>query len=62
MEVHLSGGGWVESGMVHRHPGLGFGVGESEWNVWVTSEDKVRSVRRFADAVWAAYVTSTDSV
>ncbi|KAF7337519.1 Copper homeostasis protein cutC [Mycena sanguinolenta] len=55
MELHLSGGGWEGSGMVHRRDGLGMGVGESEWNVWVTSEAKVRSVRRFADAVWAEY-------
>ncbi|KAJ7897201.1 copper homeostasis CutC domain-containing protein [Mycena olivaceomarginata] len=55
MELHLSGGGWEESGMVHRHHGLGMGVGESEWSVWVTSEAKVRSVRRFADAIWKEY-------
>jgi copper homeostasis protein len=55
MELHLSGGGWEESGMVHRHHGLEMGVGESEWSVWVTSEAKVRSVRRFADAIWAEY-------
>ncbi|KAF8215853.1 copper homeostasis CutC domain-containing protein [Mycena galopus ATCC 62051] len=55
MEIHLSGGGWEGGGMVHRRNGLGMGIGESEWSVWITSEDKVRSVRRFADAVWAEY-------
>ncbi|KAJ7269402.1 copper homeostasis CutC domain-containing protein, partial [Mycena haematopus] len=58
LELHLSGGSWEESGMVHRQHGLGMGVGESEWNVWVTSEDRVRSVRRVADAVWAEYARS----
>ncbi|KAK7063946.1 copper homeostasis protein cutC [Favolaschia claudopus] len=56
-ELHLSGGGWEESGMEpeRRRQGFGMGVGESEWNVWVTSEAKVRAVRRFLDAVWIEY-------
>jgi copper homeostasis protein len=52
LEIHLSGGGWVESGMLYRRDGLGMGVKEGEWGVWVTSEVKVREVRRFADAIW----------
>ncbi|KAJ7170203.1 copper homeostasis CutC domain-containing protein [Mycena filopes] len=62
MELHLSGGGWEESEMAHRKAGLGMGVGASEWGVWVTSEAKVRAVRRFADAVWAEYCGQTESV
>ncbi|KAJ7161250.1 copper homeostasis CutC domain-containing protein [Mycena crocata] len=55
MEIHLSGGSWVDSEMAYRHEGLGMGVGEGEWSVWTTSEVEVREVRRFADAVWAEY-------
>ncbi|KAJ6502664.1 CutC family-domain-containing protein [Mycena vulgaris] len=62
MEIHLSGGSWVESRMVHRRDGLGMGVGESEWGVWETNEAKVRDVRQFADAVWAEYASSADLV
>ncbi|KAJ7492309.1 copper homeostasis CutC domain-containing protein [Mycena latifolia] len=62
MEIHLSGGSWVQSGMVHRQAGLGMGVGESEWGVWETSEAKVRDVRQFADAIWAEYASSADLV
>ncbi|KAJ7654838.1 copper homeostasis CutC domain-containing protein [Mycena rosella] len=62
MEIHLSGGSWVESGMLHRPDGLGMGVGESEWGVWETSEAKVKDVRQFADAVWAEYASSVDLV
>ncbi|KAF7347562.1 Copper homeostasis protein cutC like protein [Mycena venus] len=60
MELHLSGGSWEEGGMVHRRHGLGMGVGETEWSVWMTSEEKVRSVRRFADAVWAEYARNEE--
>ncbi|KAJ7040290.1 copper homeostasis protein cutC [Mycena alexandri] len=60
MELHLSGGGWEESAMVHRKDGLGMGVGAGEWGVWVTSEAKVRAVRRFADAVWKEYAGSME--
>ncbi|KAJ7109885.1 copper homeostasis CutC domain-containing protein [Mycena epipterygia] len=62
MEIHLSGGSWVDSRMVYRHASLGMGVGENEWGVWATSEERVRGVRRFADAVWAEYASSADLV
>ncbi|KAJ7193289.1 copper homeostasis CutC domain-containing protein [Mycena pura] len=51
-ELHLSGASWVEGVMVHRRSGLEMGVGASEWSVWVTSEAKVRDVRRLVDAAW----------
>ncbi|KAJ7459094.1 copper homeostasis CutC domain-containing protein [Mycena galericulata] len=62
MEIHLSGGSWVESGMTHRQAGLGMGVGESEWNIWETSENKVREVRRLVGMHWAGYASSVDLV
>jgi len=62
MEIHLSGGSWVESGMIHRQAGMGMGVGESEWNIWETSEDKVKEVRRLVGVCWAGYATSVDLV
>ncbi|KAJ6609375.1 copper homeostasis CutC domain-containing protein [Mycena sp. CBHHK59/15] len=61
LEIHLSGGSWVESGMKHRRAGLNMGVGESEWRVWVTGEVKVREVRRFADVVWKEYHKDLES-
>ncbi|KAJ7610804.1 copper homeostasis CutC domain-containing protein [Roridomyces roridus] len=48
-EIHLSGGSWVESKMAHRPVGLGMGVGEGEWSVWETSQDKVNRVRHIVD-------------
>ncbi|KAJ7754946.1 copper homeostasis CutC domain-containing protein [Mycena maculata] len=62
LEIHLSGGSWVESGMVHRQGGLGMGVGENEWKVWETSEAKVREVRGLVSVVWAGYASSVDLV
>jgi copper homeostasis protein len=49
--VHLSGGRWVEGGMVHRPEGMGMGVSaESQWGVWQTDGNAIREVRRIADA------------
>ncbi|KAJ7651626.1 copper homeostasis CutC domain-containing protein [Mycena polygramma] len=62
MELHLSGGSWVEGGMLLRTPGLGMGIGDKEWSVWVTDEAKVRSVRQCADTLWAEYASRTDLV
>jgi copper homeostasis protein len=62
MEIHLSGGSWLESRMLHKHDGMGMGVGENEWHVWETSEGKVRDVRQFVDAVWSEYASSADLV
>lgn len=50
-EIHLSGGGWTEGNMEYRHEGMGMGVGEGEWGVWKTQEQKVRAVRLIADDV-----------
>ncbi|TFK56608.1 hypothetical protein OE88DRAFT_1803287 [Heliocybe sulcata] len=45
-EIHMSGGGWVDSQMTFRREGMGMGVGgEKEWAVWRTSETAVRGVR-----------------
>ncbi|KAJ7103214.1 copper homeostasis CutC domain-containing protein [Mycena belliarum] len=48
-EIHLSGGSWIESEMIHRRDGLGMGIGEGEWGIWETSELKVRAVRQSAE-------------
>ncbi|EIN13915.1 hypothetical protein PUNSTDRAFT_129579 [Punctularia strigosozonata HHB-11173 SS5] len=48
-EIHLSGGGWVDNGTENRKPGFGMGIGESEWGVWKTDEEKVRAVKRIVE-------------
>lgn len=58
-ELHLSGGGWVEGGMLYRRENMGMGVGgHGDWRVWTTDEQKIREVREIADARWDSYVTS----
>lgn len=49
-EIHLSGGMWVESTMSFRREGMRMGVGQNEWSVWRTQEDKVREVRYALDS------------
>jgi len=46
-EIHLSGGGWIESKMKFRKEGMAMG----EWAVWNTNEERVRQVRRTVDAI-----------
>jgi copper homeostasis protein len=49
-EVHLSGGRWVDGGMVHRPEGMGMGAsGEGQWGVWQTDGNAIRDVRRTVD-------------
>ena len=49
-EIHLSGGKWVDGGMVHRRDGMGMGTGaEGQWGVWQTDGNVIREVRRIAD-------------
>ena len=50
-EIHLSGGGWIESEMKYRPEGMGMGVGAGEWGIWRTREEVVREVRRIADCM-----------
>ncbi|KAF7302756.1 Stearoyl-CoA desaturase [Mycena chlorophos] len=45
VEIHLSGGGFVPSAMEFR-PKDSEEMGMGGWEVWVTSQDKVASVRR----------------
>ncbi|KAK7058435.1 hypothetical protein VNI00_002069 [Paramarasmius palmivorus] len=50
LEIHMSGGGWLESGMSHRPEGMGMGASEAkEWCIWRTSESSVRQVREKLD-------------
>jgi len=44
-EIHLSGGGWIESEMQYRREGMGMG----RWEVWQTDERKVAQVRQIVD-------------
>ncbi|KAI0253268.1 copper homeostasis CutC domain-containing protein [Lactifluus subvellereus] len=49
-EIHLSGGRWVDGGMVHRPDGMGMGTSaEGQWGVWQTDSNAIREVRRIAD-------------
>jgi len=49
-EIHMSGGMWVESTMSFRREGMGMGIGQNEWHMWRTQEDKVREVRYALDS------------
>jgi len=43
-EVHLSGGKWVDGGMLYRPGGMGMGAStEAEWKVWMTDGDVIRA-------------------
>jgi copper homeostasis protein len=49
-EIHLSGGRWVDSEMVHRPDGMGMGASaEGQWGVWQTDGNAIREVRKIAD-------------
>jgi copper homeostasis protein len=48
-EIHLSAGAWIDNGAEYRKEGFGMGVGEGEWGVWRTDEEKVREVKRIVE-------------
>ncbi|KAF8258581.1 copper homeostasis CutC domain-containing protein [Lactarius quietus] len=49
-EVHMSGGRWTSSEMVHRPECMGMGTSvQTEWGIWLTDGDTVREVRSIAD-------------
>ncbi|KAK7465435.1 hypothetical protein VKT23_005413 [Stygiomarasmius scandens] len=49
-EIHLSGGDWIEGGMIFRREGMGMGVGgKGEWGVFVTNKEKVKEVKEKVD-------------
>ncbi|KAF8665333.1 hypothetical protein AX16_000352 [Volvariella volvacea WC 439] len=54
-EIHLSGGHWIDNGVVYRPEGMEMGVGKGEWAIWRTSEDKIRQVRRVVDEMWTGF-------
>ncbi|EJC98739.1 uncharacterized protein FOMMEDRAFT_149095 [Fomitiporia mediterranea MF3/22] len=55
--IHMSGGSFVESGVLHRPEGMGMGVGDAgEWGIWRTNEEKVRAVREVVDKMWEEIV------
>jgi copper homeostasis protein len=50
-EIHMSGGRWTESEMVHRSEGMGMGTSvQREWGIWLTDSNSVREVRSIADS------------
>ncbi|KDQ63228.1 hypothetical protein JAAARDRAFT_168823 [Jaapia argillacea MUCL 33604] len=49
-EIHLSGGSWMNGGMVFRRDGMGMGVdGNGEWGIWRTDQQTIRSLRTIVD-------------
>ncbi|KAI9438441.1 copper homeostasis CutC domain-containing protein [Lactarius psammicola] len=49
-EVHMSGGRWTESEMVHQPEGMGMGASvQNDWGIWLTDGNTVREVRGIAD-------------
>ena len=50
-EVHMSGGRWTESEMIHRPEGMGMGASvQNDWGIWLTDGDAIREVRSIADS------------
>jgi copper homeostasis protein len=50
-EVHMSGGRWTESEMIHRPEGMGMGATiPCEWGIWLTDANAIREVRAIADS------------
>lgn len=43
-QIHMSGGLWMPGETHYRKGGMGMGVGEGEWAMWRTSEERVREV------------------
>ncbi|ESK90940.1 copper homeostasis protein [Moniliophthora roreri MCA 2997] len=51
-EIHMSGGGWIDSRMAHQPEGMCMGVSEvREWCIWRTSNSAVREVRQKLDSL-----------
>jgi len=51
LEVHLSGGRWIDSGMTFRRVGMGMGIGgDAEWGIWRTLVPLVVRVREVTEA------------
>jgi copper homeostasis protein len=49
-EVHLSGGRWIDGGMIHRPEDMGMGASaEGQWGIWQTDENVIREVRGMTD-------------
>lgn len=48
-EIHMSGGSWRQSAVIHSPEGIPMGLDGHEWDVWGTLEDSVRKVRTVAD-------------
>ena len=54
-QVHMSGGRWVPSEARYRKDGMGMGVGDGEWAVWRTSEERVKEVVEIISTVYDEY-------
>ncbi|KAJ3844925.1 copper homeostasis protein CutC [Lentinula raphanica] len=51
-EIHLSGGRWIEGGMIFRREGMGMGIGaEGDWGIWQTDEGVIREVRALLESM-----------
>jgi copper homeostasis protein len=49
-ELHLSGGRWIDGGMIFRREGMTMGGGgPGEWGVWQTDANVIAQVRRLID-------------
>ncbi|KAH9059124.1 copper homeostasis CutC domain-containing protein [Lactarius vividus] len=49
-EVHMSGGRWTESEMIHRSEGMGMGASaQNDWGIWLTDGKVIREMRSIVD-------------
>ena len=60
-QIHMSGGRWVPGEAQYRKDGMGMGVGEGEWAVWRTSEERVREVVEIISTTYDEYVLKSNN-
>ena len=60
-QIHMSGGRWIPGEACYRKDGMGMGVGEGEWAVWRTSEERVREVVEIISTVCDEYALESGS-
>ncbi|KAF8910098.1 copper homeostasis CutC domain-containing protein [Gymnopilus junonius] len=58
-EIHMSGGKWISGGMAFKKSGMGMGTDkDTEWSVWRTQEDEVRTAKEIATTMYAKFASS----
>ncbi len=49
-EIHMSGGKWADSEMMHQPESMGMGASiQNEWGIWQADGEIIRQVRDIVD-------------